>query len=334
MDLDNITYMAINHQFTTEINKKLQHLSLSDNWHSLVAVSCDFFIIFGAIFLGKILWVFYPFSILVIASRQRGLASILHDAVHNRAAKWRSLNNFIGRYLSGYLIFQSFKAYRKSHVVLHHGFLGDYRKDPDYQFYIELGLYNNLSRKKFFWNYVISPLILLKTITYLRYLLKYRTESFAKNPKELIIMITYWLSIIFFIYFLGYSVDFFLYWIIPYFTVFPVIGYIVEVAEHYPLVGSNSQIIYSARNRFSYWIESLFLSIHNENYHLTHHLRPGIPFWNMRKAHKIMLQDKIYREINKKFGGIFISSNNNQALFPALIQGNLQILKPDDTSKK
>lgn len=326
--------MATNHQFTIEINKELQQLSLSDNWHSLFIVFCDSIIVFGAIFFGKLLWVFYPLSILIIAARQRGLASILHDAVHNRAAKWRILNNFIGKYLSGYLILQDFKAYQKSHVFSHHNFLGNHERDPDYQFYIKIGLYNNLSRKEFFWNYVLSPIVLLKTKAYLCYLFKFRTESFAKNQKESMAMMAYWLSIIVLIYYLGFLGDLFLYWIVPYVTVFPVIGYIIEVAEHYPLIGSNPQIIYSTRNRFSHWIESLFLSIHNENYHLTHHLRPGIPFWNIPKAHKIMLQDKIYREVNEKFGGIFISSNNNKALFPALIKGDLQLPKQDDISKR
>ncbi len=325
MSLNNKNYETINHQFSAEIKNKLQPLSLSDNWHSLFAVVFDFSIIFGAICLGKTTWFFYPLSVLIIASRQRALASIFHDAVHNRAAKWKPLNSFIGKYLSGYLIFQSFKAYRKSHVIMHHGFLGDYRKDPDFQFYLELGLYNDISKEKFLWNYVISPLILLKSITYLSYLLKHRTKSFTNNQKELGIMITYCISIISLIYYLGYLEDLFFYWIIPYFTIFPVIGYIIEVAEHYPLIGSYSPIIYSARNRYSHWIESFFCSIHNENYHLTHHLRPNIPFWNLRKAHKIMLQDEIYKNLNEQFGGIFISSNNNQALFPALIQGKLKI---------
>jgi fatty acid desaturase len=102
---------------------------------------------------------------------------------------------------------------------------------------------------------------------------------------------------------------FFLYWLVPYLTVFQVLTWFIEISEHYPLVAHAKIDIDATQNRFSHPIEAFFTSIHNENFHLVHHLFPAVPFWNMKKAHQILLKDPVYAQKNASFGGIFISSN-------------------------
>lgn len=74
----------------------------------------------------------------------------------------------------------------------------------------------------------------------------------------------------------------------------------------------------ASRNRFSHAIEHFFTGIHGESYHLIHHLFPAIPFWNLEKAHKILMKDFDYREVNKNFGGIFFSKNKNASMWKEL----------------
>jgi hypothetical protein len=45
----------------------------------------------------------------------------------------------------------------------------------------------------------------------------------------------------------------------------------------------------------------------------------------MRKANSILMKDSAYRKVNEGFGGLFISSNNNPALIPALIRGEIKL---------
>lgn len=52
--------------------------------------------------------------------------------------------------------------------------------------------------------------------------------------------------------------------------------------------------------------------------HLIHHLFPAIPFWNLKKAHHILMQDDGYRFINERFGGIFVSGNKNLSMWQQL----------------
>lgn len=281
-----------------------------------------------AIYLGKISIILYPLSVLVIGARQRALATILHDASHLCLAKNRKLNYILGTYFSGYLIGQEFNIYKESHVKGHHIHLGDPEKDPDYQYHIDVGLYQLQNNHQFLFKYVLKPLFLLNILSYAYYVFKYRMLQFRKYPKQYLAMVIYWLLILGTLFYFGVLNYFLLYWLVPYFTSFMVIGWFIELAEHYPLVLTNKKSIYMTRNRFSHWIEAFFLSIHAENYHLTHHLQASIPYWNIGKAHKIMMEDETYREWNLQMGGVFFSANSNPPLIQDLLKNHkLPILK-------
>lgn len=88
---------------------------------------------------------------------------------------------------------------------------------------------------------------------------------------------------------------YFVYWLLPYLTIFQSITWFIELSEHYPMIKDAKTNLHASRNRFSHWLEALFMSMHNENYHLIHHLFPKIPFWRLQEAHNILLKDVEYR---------------------------------------
>jgi fatty acid desaturase len=100
-----------------------------------------------------------------------------------------------------------------------------------------------------------------------------------------------------------------IYWLVPYLTTFQIITWFIELAEHYPLIKNAKNDLSATRNRFSHPIEAFLTSMHGENFHLIHHLFPGVPFWNLKEAHDILLGDPEYARINASFGGIFLSGN-------------------------
>lgn len=48
--------------------------------------------------------------------------------------------------------------------------------------------------------------------------------------------------------------------------------------------------LYKTRNRICSPFENFFLGIHQEGYHLVHHLYPKLPAWKLSEAHKFLME--------------------------------------------
>lgn len=276
-----------------EIIKSLRPLCRLDNYHWILAILSDYLIIAFAIYLsvGISFW-FYPISLFLIASSQRALANILHESTHSTLAKSKILNYIGGTYFSGYLIFHLFSPYSHSHIHYHHVYTGHSEKDPDYKFHIKCGLYDeNQSDTEFFWKNLILTLSGYRTVSYISYVIRDRIKIPLSNKenkkwnKELFYFPGYWLLIISALLYYDLFSYFFLFWIVPLFTFTVTIGWLIELAEHYPLPESEDEALLLTRNRKGVFCENFFFARHYDNYHLIHHLHPGIPHWNMKKAH-------------------------------------------------
>lgn len=326
-----------NKTFAPPIAAALAELARLDNWHALLAAATSYLIVAAAIVVGEQGWAWYVLAVWVIGSRQRALTTLLHDAAHGRAARNKLLNRFVGGYLSGYLIGQAFTPYRQSHVINHHWYLGDAERDPDFRLYLDADLYKGLTPARFFWRQVVATLLLLNAPAYLWYVAKHRLVALLASKRESIQVVALWLAIFTVVHvFDGWRI-LLMYWVVPYVTSFVIIGRFIEIAEHYPLVGAGAEhpasmevhagqsTLHATRNRFSHPLEALFFSMHHENFHLVHHLRPEIPFWNLKRAHWKMLEDSEYRLVNQPCGGIFVSRGARVALIPSIVSGRLRL---------
>jgi fatty acid desaturase len=312
------------YKFSLKIRKQLKLLTKLDNWHGLLALLEDYTIILSSI-LVTCYWSswFYPFALLMIGSRQRALATLLHESAHGMLARNGFLNWMLGTFLSGYLIFQQMAAYKKSHCFNHHRYLGHPELDPDFKFYLAEGLYESIDRSSFLLKYIVQPLFLLRVPVYLVYLIQHRLFAKDNDRRESLVLLSYWSAIVGFSIWLGFWDELILFWLVPYFTTFQVLGWFIELSEHYPLLGNSTIDLYLSRNRFSPWYEAFFTSMHNENFHLAHHLFPKVPFWNQPKAHEVLINDYNYRLHNELTGGIFLPYNHR----PSILLHILEFLK-------
>lgn len=300
---------------TLEIRKKIRKLTVLDNWHCIVYLAKDYFIIAVCIAtcLKISMWL-YPFAWILIGTRQRGLANILHAASHNTLARNRIWNLVAGTFLSGYLVGQKYVLYCYSHVTNHHGHLGDRSLDPDYKLHLSAGLYERKTQLGFIWTYIIKAFLGLKVPQYLLYVFRDRLagkvpkkfdNKIISHKKDCLFFTSLWLGIISLALYFNFFHFLLLFWLIPLSTSAMIIGWFIEMAEHFPLVQVSKDKLYMTRNRNAGSFELFFTGVHFDNYHLEHHLNPNVPMWNLPKSQQVRLENEVYRQWDESWGGIF-----------------------------
>ncbi|NTG47941.1 fatty acid desaturase family protein [Agrobacterium rhizogenes] len=308
-------------RFSSAIKADLKLLYANNDWHWLLGWTADILVIAIAVGLFKLSPYAYPLTILLIGSRQRAFASLLHEAAHMTLARNRRLSRFIGQYLTGLPVFQDFDSYHHSHVKMHHHYLGDPHKDPDYIYYIESGLQRAEDRFEFVFKHLLKTVFLLKVISYLNYLIRHRLAALLGSPIGAIKLLSVH-AVIFAIFFAAAGPSgYVLFWLIPYLTTFQIIGWLSEVSEHFGLLGKEDDELLVTRNRFPAWWERAFIGMHGDNLHLTHHLLPGIPYWNLQKAHRILMRDERYAVANGQTGGIISRGKYPRSVMRQILDG-------------
>jgi fatty acid desaturase len=298
-----------------DVRRGLKNLTSVDNHHGLLAILFEYALIalcVTACVAGSA-WA-YPVAVVVIGSTQRFLAHFLHESAHKTLAGNPLLNLVGGTVLSGYLVGQLYGPYRSSHVGRHHRDLGDPLSDPDYRFHIACGLYDtDRTDRGFFLKEVVLSLLGLRTLDYIRYLVRDRVWCRESSltvsvpvplRAEQCLFVGQWVAVIGGCAWLGILPQLVLFWFVPLVTSNIAIGWLAELAEHYPLPESESARVLLSRNRHGRWLETFLLSRHNDRFHLIHHLNAGIPFWNLGRAHRLLLADPAYAGWDGLWAGV------------------------------
>ncbi|MFH9674813.1 fatty acid desaturase family protein [Streptomyces sp. NPDC017405] len=310
------------YRFPADVEADLRKLNRPDNWHAALAWVADAVWIAGLILLcvyGSY-WC-YPLALVLIGARQRGLSTILHDCAHGVGIANRTWQMAMGTVFTAYPIFQQHYAYKVSHVYTHHPRLGSPDLDPDLRFFIEQGAYRRAGNGAYVRRVVVMPLLGSQTWGYLRYLVRNRyrvlkgegkAQAAAANPvqrrKQRLDRIgfwAFWAAVVGLAWYGGWLVGLVLFWFLPYLTSFQILGWYIELSEHTPLVRDSRVDLYMTRNRKSRLWERLLTGIHNDHFHLEHHLDPRTPFYRLPEARAIRLRDPAYAAVDAQFGGLF-----------------------------
>jgi len=275
------------------LNKfQLSEIRQKSDMRNIIALLFDW----GMMALGISLFYLFPnfltflISTVIIGSRQFALAVLAHDGAHHLLFKNAKINDFVSQWFCAYPVFQDNRIYRPYHLK-HHRFT-ETEDDPD----ISLSAPFPITKKSFARKVIRD----LSGITgYKRYssvvkgILKTEANSSMTKitkiwDKSRGFLITN--SVIFFLisYFSHWSLFFMLWWF-PAFTYYSLIIRIRNIAEHCVTPG-NTEFDNTRTTRASFLIRFL-LAPHRVNFHLEHHLFMVCPWYNLPKAHSMMIEN-------------------------------------------
>ncbi len=207
------------------------------------------------------------FSQILIATRIRSLANILHECCHYSYFKIPKANKFLGLFLSFFLLID-YKKYTKSHWA-HHLHFGKQDLDGDYDNYQKTRV--AIHCKNCFWTGV-------KTVFNLRNIYIYNKNNFDIFNCSFVSNISmgiYILGIVFFVFlFPSFMIYFF---IIPFLTFYQMLKIFSDYYDHHKNYEHN--LPFRENKSFSFFkkiIAPVFFP-RNDLYHALHHQFPWVP---------------------------------------------------------
>ncbi|ETR79105.1 hypothetical protein X566_12625 [Afipia sp. P52-10] len=280
---------------------EIRNLSQIDSVKFSAAALLEYALIAAAVLISETWWnpLIYALAVVVIGSRINGLGGLMHDAAHYRAYTNRSLNDFVGEIVA-LPTTTSMAGYRNSHFAHHRELNGE--KDPDWVRNAELAEFH----------FPAPPRVVLKHIMQYFSGLKIKTAlgGFHQNKETRDIPAAVNRARLFFFASLlvasiafGFWKLLVLYWIVPLATVFLGIRYIRNVAEHYAV--EHEHVLNESRTVIAPFWELWLIAPWGLNYHLEHHLFPGIPCFRLAELHRLLMSREPYPQLAHITRGYF-----------------------------
>lgn len=235
-------------------------------------------------------WWSAPIFIVMIGNRQRALGNILHDAGHRNLHRVASINDRLTNLLVAPLLFVCLKTYRTTHF-LHHLHLGDPEKDPDY-------LATHASFATTWVRNFVTHAFCIRT-----WWSSLAGHLGAGVPVRSVFCIAGWwvllCSLMSALFGIAFTVSFLVLWLLARATAFHLITVFREMCDHYGLKPQG--VISFTRDIVQHNLWSVFFHPRNNGYHLTHHLLPATPYYNLPEVQRLISAMPMYQAFDNVF---------------------------------
>jgi len=232
-----------------------------------------------------ILWT-NPFTILLaimlVGSRQHGMAILMHDAAHGVLFKTRAVNEFVGQWLLGAPYGGDMQSYRHYHLK-HHRYTQS-EDDPDLPLSAKFPVSKaSLGRK--FWRDLTGQTFLRLRMASRKATTEPGMEAFQKSSPVPTLITN---AVIFGVLAaLGHWWVYPVLWLLPLMTWFMAVLRNRNIAEH-ALTTTDGNVLTQARTTHANWLARVFLAPYWVNYHVEHHAYMYVPCWQYRGLHEAM----------------------------------------------
>ena len=225
-----------------------------------------------------------PLCILVIGSRQHGIAILMHDAAHSALFKNRRLNDLAGKYLLAASYGGDLLSYRRYHLQ-HHKFTQS-ADDPDLPLSAKFPVTKKSLTRKFIRD--------MTGQTFFRLASAKRgsnakmiegADAFAKQSLWPVIIFN--TTLFFVLASIGHWWAYFVLWLLPLTTWFFAVLRLRNIAEH-AMTSTDDNPLTHARTTQVNFLERIFFSPYWVNYHVEHHVYMYVPCYRLSVLHKLM----------------------------------------------
>ena len=289
------TGARIMHVYKATINsKELKQLSVLEPWRTSAALALDWLVIAAAIAVSEYagnIWV-YLTAVVLIGGRMHALGVLVHEAAHFRFLKDRRTSEWIMDVFAAWPVGTTVDGYRHNHLA-HHQHINT-EHDPDWVVKLGMTAFTFPQKMRVLTLRLLGYLVAISSLMDIAHLLPRVSKGAPKNTRYRLIRLGFYLACAALFTVLGIWKGVLLYWLIPYFTVFFLFLYVRSVAEHFGGMDYEEELG-STRTVYPYFWERLFFAPHNINYHLEHHMFPGVPYYNLPKLHEALMRDPTYR---------------------------------------
>ena len=252
-------------------------------------------------------------AVMVIGSRQLGLAILMHDSAHRALFANNFLNEKVGYWVCGAPILADMFAYRHYHLMHHKHTQTE--KDPDLNLSkpfptsiksIIRRIFRDVTGQtgiKSIYNQIRTSFKLTFDKDAIDSLNK-QPQSFKGNSisepliANVALFLVMWIT--------GEWWWWFAFWLLPLATWFQLVVRIRSMAEHAATDFSANEL-QNVRTTYANPLIRLFLAPYWVNYHLEHHLIMHVPCWRLKKVHALLLK-KGYAEkmkVSKSYFDVF-----------------------------
>lgn len=236
-----------------------------------------------------------PICVMVIGTRQLGLAILMHEAAHGALARNLKLNDVLGHWFCAVPIGASLTAYRPYHLA-HHRFA---QQPEDLDLILSAPfpvsgaslrrkMIRDLTGQTFFKQRVLLPVAVLRQ----------RSGGIGEahdydaivTGRSVLAFLVWNAALLALLSLIGVWWAFFALWLLPMATWFPLVTRLRNIAEHACVEGSAEDAFRAARTTRASWWERAFIAPYWVNFHAEHHLFMHVPCWNLPRLHRAIRQ--------------------------------------------
>ncbi len=275
--------------------EELRDLSALNPLRSTFHIVAEWTLILSAIFLCQRFFnpVVYLLTVAFIGARQHALLILMHDGVHYRLFRNRSLNDWTAEIVLAWPNLISARAYRRNHFA-HHRHLNT-GQDPDWtrrqgdaswvfpQHWYRLALL------------MLRDLSGLGAVYYLKLAVMLLSKDVGVSRGFLAARYGFYTCIIALLAWFGALHLLLMYWLVPLFTWMVVIFRVRSIAEHSAIEGRANAYAQTRSTRASL-LEHVFVAPKNVNYHIEHHFYPSVPFYRLPQLHRVLMSKSEFNE--------------------------------------